>query len=66
VQPDNVASLAVVRLLGFGLLGEGRIWCPARGIEETCLWFEKPRTLVPAWAAGVALAQRDMARQVAT
>jgi hypothetical protein len=55
-----------VRLLGFGLLGEGRIWCPARGIEETCLWFEKPRTLVPAWAAGVALAQRDMARQVAT
>jgi RimJ/RimL family protein N-acetyltransferase len=64
VQPDNVASLAVVRLLGFGPLGEGRIWCPARGIEETCLWFEKSRPLVPAWAAGAALAKRDLVRQI--
>jgi len=64
VQPDNVASLAVVRLLGFAPLGEGRIWCPARGIEETCLWFEKPRPLVPAWAAGAALAKPDLVRQV--
>jgi ribosomal-protein-alanine N-acetyltransferase len=64
VQPDNAASLAVIRLLGFGPLGEGRIWCPARGIEETCFWFEKPRPLVPAWAAGAALAKRDLVRQV--
>lgn len=43
VQADNAASLAVVRLLGMVPLGEGRIWCPARGREEACLWFEAPR-----------------------
>lgn len=43
VQPDNEASLAVVRLLGMTPLGEGRIWCPARGQEESCLWFELKR-----------------------
>jgi len=43
VQPDNAPSLAVVRLLGMAPLGEGRIWCPARGQEEACLWFEAPR-----------------------
>ncbi|MCA3325705.1 MAG: GNAT family N-acetyltransferase [Roseomonas sp.] len=64
VQPDNAASLAVIRLLGFTPMGEGRIWCPARGVEETCLWFEKPRPLLPAWAAGAALAKRDVVRQV--
>jgi RimJ/RimL family protein N-acetyltransferase len=40
VQADNAASLAVVRLLGLAPLGEGRIWCPARGRDEPCLWFE--------------------------
>jgi RimJ/RimL family protein N-acetyltransferase len=40
VQADNAASLAVVRLLRMTPLGEGRIWCPARGREEACLWFE--------------------------
>ena len=64
VQPDNAASLAVMRLLRFDPIGEGRIWCPARGVEETCLWFEKPRPVLPAWAAGAALAKRDMAGQV--
>jgi ribosomal-protein-alanine N-acetyltransferase len=43
VQPDNAPSLAVVRLLGMAPLGEGRIWCPARGREEACLWFETLR-----------------------
>lgn len=43
VQPDNAPSIAVVRLLGLRDLGEGRIWCPARGQEETCLWFELTR-----------------------
>ena len=38
-RPDNAASLAVVRLLGMAPLGEGRIWCPARGRDEACLWF---------------------------
>jgi len=64
VQPDNVASPAVTRLLGFGSLGEGRIWCPSRGIEETCLCFEKPRPVVPVWAAGAALAKPDLVRQI--
>ena len=43
VQADNGPSLAVVRLLGMKPMGEGRIWCPARGREETCLWFERSR-----------------------
>lgn len=43
VQGDNASSLAVVNLLGMTPLGEGRIWCPARAREETCLWFELPR-----------------------
>ncbi|MBR0681893.1 GNAT family N-acetyltransferase [Roseomonas eburnea] len=43
VQGDNAASLSVVQLLGMRPLGEGRIWCPARGREESCLWFELPR-----------------------
>lgn len=43
VQPDNPASLAVVRLLGMAPLGQGRIWCPARGRDEACLWFETAR-----------------------
>ena len=64
VQPDNAASLAVVRLLGFSPMGEGRIWCPSRGVEETCLWFEKPRHSLPAWAADAAFASQGMAPQV--
>lgn len=43
VQGDNEASLGIVRLLGMSSLGEGRIWCPARGREEGCLWFELER-----------------------
>lgn len=43
VQADNGPSLAVVRLLGMKPMGKGRIWCPARGREETCLWFERSR-----------------------
>ena len=43
VQADNAPSLAVVRLLGMTPMGEGRIWCPARGRDEPCLWFELPR-----------------------
>lgn len=48
VQADNGASLSVVRLLGMAPLGEGRIWCPARGQEESCLWFELERPAAPA------------------
>jgi len=43
VQADNAPSLAVAALLGMAPLGEGRIWCPARGREEPCLWFERTR-----------------------
>jgi RimJ/RimL family protein N-acetyltransferase len=43
VQGDNAPSLAVLRLLGMAPLGEGRIWCPARGRDEPCLWFELSR-----------------------
>lgn len=43
VQGDNDASLGIVRLLGMSGLGPGRIWCPARGREEGCLWFELDR-----------------------
>ncbi|CAH0308765.1 GNAT family N-acetyltransferase [Roseomonas sp. CECT 9278] len=43
VQADNTASLAVARLLGMAPLGPGRIWCPARGRDEPCLWFEIDR-----------------------
>ena len=43
VQADNAASLAVVRLLGMVPMGTGRIWCPARGRDEACLWFEVSR-----------------------
>lgn len=43
VQADNAPSLGVARLLGMESLGEGRIWCPARGREEPCLWFEIAR-----------------------
>jgi [ribosomal protein S5]-alanine N-acetyltransferase len=43
VQADNAASIAVVGLLGMAPLGEGRIWCPARGRDEACLWFEITR-----------------------
>lgn len=43
VQADNGPSLAVVRLLGMKPMGKGRIWCPARGREESCLWFERSR-----------------------
>ena len=43
VQADNAPSRAVARLLGMAPMGEGRIWCPARGRDESCLWFELPR-----------------------
>jgi [ribosomal protein S5]-alanine N-acetyltransferase len=43
VQADNGPSLSVAQRLGMVPLGEGRIWCPARGQEEACLWFERAR-----------------------
>ncbi len=43
VQSDNAPSLAVARFLGMDPIGPGRIWCPARGRDEPCLWFELPR-----------------------
>jgi RimJ/RimL family protein N-acetyltransferase len=46
VQADNAPSLAVVRLLGMAPMGPGRIWCPARGRDEACLWFEIGRDSV--------------------
>jgi RimJ/RimL family protein N-acetyltransferase len=54
VQADNAASLAVARLLGMAPLGEGRIWCPARGRDEPCLWFEVTRTKAAGASAGFA------------
>jgi ribosomal-protein-alanine N-acetyltransferase len=48
VQADNEPSLAVIRRLGLAPIGDGRIWCPARGRDEPCLWFELPRDRVRA------------------
>lgn len=39
VQSDNTASHAVLRALGMHLVGPGRIWCGARGREESCEWW---------------------------
>lgn len=57
VQADNAPSLAVARLLGMTPMGGGRIWCPARGRDEPCLWFELPRERVPLDQAASAAAQ---------
>jgi hypothetical protein len=35
-------------------LGEGRIWCPARGRDEPCLWFEVTRAKAAGASAGFA------------
>ena len=43
VQTDNDASHAVLRALGMQPLGPGRIWCAARGREETCEWWSVHR-----------------------
>lgn len=51
VQAENDPSLAVVRQLGMRSLGSGRIWCSARGREETCLWFDLAREDAGASAA---------------
>jgi ribosomal-protein-alanine N-acetyltransferase len=55
VQPDNAASLAVIRLLGFGPLGEGSIWCP--GYRGNMPLVRK------APAAGAGLGRRGSTRQ---
>jgi RimJ/RimL family protein N-acetyltransferase len=55
VQTDNAPSLAVVRRLGMAPLGPGRIWCPARGREEPCLWFEIARPGATGTAIGSAV-----------
>lgn len=47
VQPDNPASMSVLRGLGMDTLGQGSIWCPAREREESCLWYEMERPLPP-------------------
>lgn len=60
VQPDNAASLAVVERLGMRPLGAGRIWCPAREREETCLWFELPRPPGIGYDPAAAAAERDL------
>jgi len=57
VQADNAASLAVVRLLGMVPLGGGRIWCPARGRDEPCLWFEIGREAAMGAQAAMATGQ---------
>jgi len=43
VQPDNVASLAVLRACGFQEIGQGMVAAPARDREELCNLFELPR-----------------------
>lgn len=45
VQADNPASISVLRGLGMDALGTGRIWCPSRDSEESCLWYEMERPL---------------------
>jgi len=69
VQADNAPSLAITRALGMRPMGKGRIWCPARGRDEPCLWFElsapgamaepaAPRDRPPGPAAAAALPGR--------
>jgi ribosomal-protein-alanine N-acetyltransferase len=45
VQCDNTASQSVLRALGMQPLGLGRIWCSARGRDETCEWWSIARPL---------------------
>lgn len=52
VQRDNTASRAVLQGLGMDPLGEGIIWCSARGQEEACEWWGMKRP-VAADPAGV-------------
>ena len=48
VQTDNPISRSVLRSLGMRLLGLGRIWCAARGRDETCEWWGVHRPVMPA------------------
>ncbi len=43
VQCDNDASRAVLQGLGLHKMELGRIWCSARGREETCEWWAVTR-----------------------
>ncbi len=43
VQPDNVASLAVLRACGFREIGQGMVAAPARNRTELCDLFELMR-----------------------
>lgn len=40
IQPDNLASLAIVRRLGMTPIGERTTFASARQSEEVCLYFE--------------------------
>ncbi|MBR0654327.1 GNAT family N-acetyltransferase [Roseomonas arctica] len=53
VQMDNAASIGVLHAAGMRPLGPGRIWCSARGQEETCLWFEIDRAMALGEAVGI-------------
>lgn len=48
VQTDNPVSRSVLRGLGMRMLGLGRIWCAARGRDETCEWWGVHRPAAPA------------------
>ncbi len=50
-QPDNTASLAILRRLGFAPLGERAHYASARGADEVCAYFEirRPPAARAAW-----------------
>ena len=39
-QPENAASIAILKRLGMSFLREGPVFAAARQREETCLYFE--------------------------
>jgi [ribosomal protein S5]-alanine N-acetyltransferase len=51
-QPDNAASLAIMRRLGMRPIGERMVWAEARGREEVCAYFEITRAEHEARRAG--------------
>ena len=43
-QPDNTASLTIMRKLGMRAIGERTVWASARDREEVCAYYEITRT----------------------
>jgi ribosomal-protein-alanine N-acetyltransferase len=51
-QPDNTASLTIMRKLGMRAIGERTVWASARDREEVCAYYEITRAEHGARQAG--------------